>query len=204
MKKYKSSSLIPFGFTLIELLVALAIFSIMSVVAYRGLDAVMNTRAHLSAEERKWRDLAVFFSLVKGGVSNAVSRPVRGSGDLLEPAWLGKPVAVGENDAQLIFSRMGLPGQNGRLGDVQRLGYRLRDGNVELLLWSVLDQAPYTRPSVNRALRHVSSFELRYMDRKGTWQSSWPVIGQNDALPRALEVRIALESGERVSRIFAL
>ena len=191
------------GFTLVELLVALVIFSVMSVVAYRGLNAVLETREHLMADNRKWRELAVFFAQMKEGVTNVVNRPVRDSGDLLVPALVGKPDAVGENDAQLIFTRMGLPGQQGQLGDLQRFGYRLRDRNIELLVWPVLDQAPHTRPTVSLVLGHVSSFVVRYLDAKGVWQAKWPVIGQNDALPRAFEVRLGLKSGEQVTRVFA-
>jgi len=188
------------GFTLVELLVALAIFSVMSVVAYRGLNAVLETREHLMAENRKWRELAVFFAQMKESVTNTVDRPVRDSGDLLAPAFLGKPDAVGENDAQLIFTRMGLPGHQ---GDLQRFGYRLRDRNIELLVWPVLDQAPHTRPTVSLALGHVSSFVVRYLDANGVWQAKWPAIGQNDVLPRAVEVKLGLESGEQVTRVFA-
>lgn len=191
------------GFTLIELLVALAIFSVMSVVAYRGLNAVLETREHLMDDNRKWRELAVFFAQMKESVTNVVNRPVRDSGDLQSPAFLGKPDAVGENDAQLIFTRMGLPGQQGHLGDLQRFGYRLHDRNIELLVWPVLDQAPHTRPSVSLALGHVSSFVVRYLDERGVWQEKWPVIGQNNALPRAIEVRLGLESGEQVIRVFS-
>jgi general secretion pathway protein J len=192
------------GFTLVELLVALAIFSVMSVVAYRGLSAVLETREHLMDDNRKWRELAVFFAQMKESVTNVVNRPVRDSGDLQSPAFLGKPDAVGENDAQLIFTRMGLPGQQGHLGDLQRFGYRLRDRNIELLVWPVLDQAPHTRPSVSLALGHVSSFVVRYLDDRGVWQEKWPAIGQNNALPRAVEVRLGLESGEQVTRVFSL
>jgi len=191
------------GFTLVELLVALAIFSVMSVVSYRGLNAVLETREHLMDDNRKWRELAVFFGQMKESVTNIVSRPVRDSGDLQSPAFLGKPDAVGENDAQLIFTRMGLPGQQGHLGDLQRVGYRLRDRSIELLVWPVLDQAPHTRPSVSLVLGHVSSFVVRYLDDRGAWQEKWPVIGQNNALPRAVEVRLVLESGEQVTRVFS-
>jgi general secretion pathway protein J len=44
---------------------------------------------------------------------------------------------------------------------------------------------------------------VRYLDAKGVWQEKWPVIGQNDVLPRAVEVRLALVSGEQVTRVFA-
>lgn len=192
------------GFTLVELLVALAIFAVMSVAAYRGLNSALETREHLMADNRKWRELALFFAQMKESMANAVSRPVRDNNDLLAPAFLGKADVTGEDDAQLIFTRMGLPGQQGNLGDLQRFGYRLREQNIELLVWPVLDQAPRTRPAVSQALSHVASFALRYLDQQGVWQVKWPVPGQNDALPRAVEVRIGLQTGEQVTRIFAL
>lgn len=192
------------GFTLVELLVALAIFAIMSVVAYRGLNAVLETRQHLMDDNRKWRELAVFFTQMKESANSVVNRPIRNAGDLQAPAFLAKPDAIGEDDAQLIFTRMGLPDQQGKLGDLQRFGYRLRGHKIELLIWPVLDQAPYNRPTVNLALDHVSSFTLRYLDHTGAWHTKWPVVGQPDALPRAIEVKLGLESGEQVNRIFAL
>ena len=106
------------GFTLVELLVALAIFSIMSVMAYRGLNSALDTRDHLMQDNRKWRELAVFFTQMKDGMSNVVNRPVRDNGDLLSPAFIGKSVWIGEGDAQLIFTRMGFSGQKSSLGSV--------------------------------------------------------------------------------------
>ena len=47
------------GFTLIELLVALAIFAILSAFAYRGLDAMLQSREALQVESRKWRDVTL-------------------------------------------------------------------------------------------------------------------------------------------------
>ena len=49
------------GFTLIELLVALFVFAILAVTAYRGLNAVTQTRAHIDQETRKWQALERFF-----------------------------------------------------------------------------------------------------------------------------------------------
>ena len=43
------------AFTLVELLVALAIFAILAGFAYRGLDAMLQSRVRLEAESRKWR-----------------------------------------------------------------------------------------------------------------------------------------------------
>jgi general secretion pathway protein J len=194
----------PSGFTLLELVVALAIFALISIFAYRALDLVLDTRAKVTAEGKKWRNIALLFARLEQDLGRLVNRPVRDSHDLLSPALLGEPVPVGEDDAQLMFTRMGLEGQSGVLNDAQRLGYRLRDGNVEMLVWPVLDQAPRTRPEVDTVLSGVKAMEIRYLGADGTWLPRWPKPGAPGELPRALEITLELTTGERMTRLFAL
>jgi general secretion pathway protein J len=192
------------GFTLVEVLVALTIFALMSVLSYRGLTAVLQTREHVTEDNRRWRDLALTLAQIEQDLALAVNRPVRDSGDLLQPALLGDPQAIGANAAQLSFSRMGLAWQSGVLADVQRHGYRLNNGTLEQLVWPVLDQAPRSEPTVHALLERVNRFELRYLDAVGNWQSSWPLPGSLAALPAALEVVLELDGGTTVTRVFAL
>ena len=195
---------IPSGFTLLELVVALAIFALISVFAYRALDLVLETRIKVTAEGKKWRDITLLFTRMEQDMSRLANRPVRDSRDLLSPALIGEPVPVGEDDAQLAFTRMGLEGQSGVLGDVQRLGYRLKNGKVEMLVWPVLDQAPRTRPEAETLVSGVKGMEIRYLGAEGTWWTRWPKPGAPGELPRALEITLELPSGERMSRLFAL
>ena len=195
------------GFTLIEVLVALTIFALMSVLAYRGLSAVMQTREHLTEDNRRWRDIALTVAQLEQDLSQAVQRPVRDSGDLLLPALLGNPQPTRADEAQLSFSRMGLAWQTGVLADVQRHGYRLNNGTLEQWVWPVLDQAPRSEPAVNVLLERVNRFELRYLDASGNWQTRWPLPGVAAAtatLPAALEMVIELDGGTTVTRMFAL
>ncbi len=191
------------GFTLVEMLVALTIFALMSVLAYRGLNAALQTRAHLTEDNRRWRDIALTLAQLEQDMGLAVNRPVRGSGGLPLPALVGNAQAFGTNDAQLSFSRMGMAWQSGVLADVQRHGYRLNKGTLEQLVWPVLDQAPRSEPAVHPLLERVRRFELRYLDGSGNWQSRWPLPGMA-ALPAALEVVLELDGGVAVTRVFAL
>lgn len=190
------------GFTLVEMLVALTIFALMSVLAYRGLTAVLETRAHLTDDNRRWRDIALTLAQLEQDLGQAVNRPLRDNGDLLLPALVGNPQPVGD-DAQLSLSRMGMAWHTGVLADVQRHGYRLNDGTLEQLVWPVLDRAPRSEPVVHRLLERVSRFELRYLDGSGNWQPRWPLPGM-PALPAALEVVLEFDHGGVVTRVFAL
>lgn len=192
------------GFTLVEMLVALTIFALMSVLAYRGLSSVLQTREHLTEDNRRWRDIALTLAQLEQDLNQVVNRPVRDSGDLSLPAMVGNPQALGANEAQLSFSRMGLAWQTGVLADVQRHGYRLNNGTLEQLVWPVLDQAPRSEPAVYPLLERVNRFELRYLDGSGNWQPSWPLPGVAAILPAALEVVVELDNGARLTRVFAL
>ena len=192
------------GFTLLEILVALIIFSLMSVMAYRGLTTVLQTRAHLAQENQKWRAVAMLFARMEKDLSMLVKRPIRDPGDLSAAALIGKTNAVDEQDALLMFTRMGLPEQANALAGPLRFAYRLRNDSVEQLIWPVLDAAPRSAPSVNILLEQVTSLELHYLDRLGAWHATWPLAGNSQDLPSAVQVTLELKSKERITRLFAL
>lgn len=192
------------GFTLIELLVALAIFVVMAATAYRGLSAMLEARQRIEQENHKWRNVAQFYARLENDLEAVLDRPVRGTADLALPSLAGIESTVGEDDAQLSFTRSGYAGQAGMLSAPQRVGYRLHGNTLELLSWAALDQAPRSHPVINPALQDVTRFTLRYLDRNGSWQMQWPLPGRNSGLPAAVEASITLRSGENVQRIFAL
>jgi general secretion pathway protein J len=192
------------GFTLIELLVALVILTLISVAGYRGLNAVLQTRERVAAETRKWQHLAFFFSRVELDIAQVVHRQVRDSTSNNSPEWIGHNVLVGENDAELTFTRAGLTDQGFEMLPPQRIAYRLEKNSIVMLLWPALDQAPNTPPSRNTLLEGVSEFKLRYLDSANNWQELWPPSAAVTVTPSAVEMSLTLSSGEKISRIFAL
>lgn len=190
------------GFTLLELLVALSIFAVLSAMAYRGLNLMLETRAQVTAVGSKWQEVARVFARMEQDFAATVDRPVRSAGDLPLPPLAGDPVPVGEDAALVEVTRLGFPGQEGALQGLQRCGYRLRGQTLELVSWPVADRAPRTRPAADELLGGVQALEARYLARNGAWQDRWPLPGQS--LPAAVEIALVLDSGERVTRLFAL
>jgi general secretion pathway protein J len=187
------------------MLVALTIFALMAIAAYRGLTTMLDAGARIEVENQKWRNVALFFSRLENDLDAFRQLPIRSTSDLLLPALAGNAVIVGEDDAQLSFTRGGYSGQEEKLSAPQRVGYRWQQGRMEVLSWAILDQAPRSRPEVFRALEGVSKFELRYLDQSGNWQLQWPLPGQApDQPPDALEISLTLLTGEVVTRVFAL
>jgi len=189
------------GFTLVEVLLALAIFSVIAVLAYRATAALTEGEARLSAEARRWRTLEALFTRFEADIRQAVPRGSR-VGSRIEPAWLALP-ADGAGNAALVFTRAGAefaddPGLAG-----QRIGYRLRGHAVEIAYWPRVDNAADVQPAVYTLADGVSGFRVAYLGRAGAWRESWPVPGES-ALPRAVRVDLTLDSGEAVERWFAL
>ena len=196
----------PRGFTLIELLVALFIFALLSVTAYRGLNAITQTRAHIDHETRKWQVLDRFFARLDGETAQVLQRPVRTANGTEAPAWVGTPTAA-ENleEVQLAFTRNGGFDADGLPQTPQRIGYRLRQNKLELLRWTALDSAPYNVPSVDTMLEDVSEFNLRYLNSRLNWETQWPPkIPDAALLPKGVEVVLVLKSGEKLTRVFSL
>jgi general secretion pathway protein J len=200
------------GFTLIEVIVALSIFAVLSIIGYKGVSSLIQTKERVEVEDSKWQQLILFFDRFESDVKQSVNRPIRARDDNVEPAWFGRPTFTGEDGAQLVLSRFGDPEQSGFLMDTRRIGYRLHDGAVELLFWPSLDAAPSAKPEVFKVLTHVAQMTLSYLSADGRWLNSWPDLAptsqptsqQKSFAPAAVQLLIKLESGEIVTRIFAL
>ncbi|GAB3248392.1 GspJ family type II secretion system protein [Chitinimonas naiadis] len=185
------------GFTLIEILVALAVFSVLAVIAYQGVARLANAKQVMDADNRKWRELTVALARFDDDFAQVANRPWRDEGGTTQSAVRGAAGALDANGAQLELVRY--DGER-----LTHLGYRLRDGHLELLLWNALDLAPRSSPTALAMLDKVKTFSLRFLDGAGQWQLSWPQGAEAAQLPRGVEVTITLESGETVTRLFAL
>lgn len=192
----------PKGFTLIELLVAMLVFSLLAIAGYRGLQSVLDTRNHLDAETRKYQDLGQFFSRLEGQLAQASRRSAHLRDGREQSAFVGlASEASGLHDAQLMFTRGGGVDAAGGWVAPQRIGYRLRNHAVELLRWDHPDQAPNAEPKVDVVLQGVREFELRYLSLTMVWEKQWAGSSINVPLPKAVEVSLLLDSGEKFIRV---
>ncbi|PIX96187.1 MAG: type II secretion system protein GspJ [Hydrogenophilales bacterium CG_4_9_14_3_um_filter_63_34] len=188
------------GFTLLEVLVAVAIFALLGMAAYSGLDAVLKARARLDDENHQWRAVALFWTRLGRDLSAFVERPARLRGSAPQAAFLGEPVAMGEYAAQLELTRLGAA--DGGNAPPERVAYRLRGGKVEWLRWPALDSGPRAMPDVAVLLERVAALEFSYRDSAGVWNTRWPPAA-NLGHPTAVKVVLRLESGEALTRWYA-
>ena len=172
------------GFTLIELLTALLILSLLAVMSFRGLGAVLDARDQVRLETEKWRRVAVFYSRFQRDVQLSAPRPVLAAAGRLEFTRLATAEGI---DAP------------------RRVAYQLNQNHeIEISLWPGLDAAPNAKPARYAVLPAVAQFELRYLDSDLAWVDAWPRSERDPPLPRAVRLRLVLASGEELVRVFSL
>jgi general secretion pathway protein J len=191
------------GFTLIEIMSALLVLSLLALMSYRGLGAVLDAREHTRYETDKWRRVAAFLARFERDVQLAAPRPVRSAADTgtgTAPAWLGERSST--EQTRLEFSRFAA---TEGVDSARRIAYRLNEKNeVELWLWPGLDVAPDTLPARYPVLAGVQTFELQYLNPGLVWVNVWPSSPADPPIPQAVRLRIVLASSEEIVRVFAL
>ena len=208
------------GFTLLELLVAIAVLAVVGALGYRGLNSVLDAEARLQAESRRWSDIGLLFSQLSEDLTMAVGRTARDAADLTGPALLltsgaatvvdagsamaGASANAPGTDAQMVVTRLGIGEGAAAQSAPRRVGYRLRDGTLEYLVWPDLDAAPGTTPAAYELLLGVADLRWQALDVDGRWDSVWPANRPASSLPRAVSVRVILADGGEITRIVPL
>lgn len=191
------------GFTLLELLAAMAVLTVLGALAFRGLGSVLDAESRLQVETRRWNDLALLFSQLGEDMTMAVARPVRGFAGRTSPA-LSLRESTDLTQPQLVLTRLGIGEGSAAQSAPRRVGYRLREGKLEYLVWPSPDGVSGAPPAAHVALEHVAAVQWQALDADGRWLSAWPPGPGANALPRAVAVRLTLAGGDEVTRILAL
>lgn len=196
------------GFTLLELLIALAVFSVVSVMAYSGLNSVLNTEHDTRRQAEQFKRLQMGFVLLGRDVRQALNRPVRDEFGQPQPALAFQLNRLGQTSLELTHSGQRNPGDLPR-SHLQRVAY-LVDDEQQLVrqVWSVLDRADDSEPYQQVLLEGVQRLEIRFLDRAREWQSNWPpqAAADNTAnlseLPLALDIRLVSQRWGELRRLY--
>jgi general secretion pathway protein J len=194
------------GFTLIELLIAMTVLAVMAALAYGGLNGLI--RQYQQTDEQVARMVALQRTLVMLGNDllqvqpRSVREPFQGDRE-------GALVADDVADFPLAFTRGGWsnPAQR-RRATLQRVGWRLHDGQVERAHWQLVDRAQGAEPVITPLVDGVETLSWRFRARDGQWLELWPPAEQENvapsSLPTAVEVTLVLETGDEVLRVFSI
>ncbi len=192
------------GFTLFELLVATSVFAIVSYMAYSGLMQVMDARAHTKEVEARLAELQRAFLYLGRDINHAVDRPVRSEfGDELLALKGGE---LGDYRLELTRTGNRNPARAAR-SLLQRVAYMVEDNTLYRVTWPVLDRAQNTEPRRTVVLDKTESLEMRFLEKNGEWETTWPTVDDQQGLkgfPRAIGVKLKLSDMGEIDRIFIL
>lgn len=193
------------GFTLVELLVALAIFAILSVLAYGGYNNAVKQNEIARTSMKRLESLQTTMRLLTQDFEQLAPRPVRDVlGDSLLPALLAD--RRDQNICSLTragwTNPAGLPRPT-----LQRVSYFLdEDGKLIRQHYNVLDATLANEPVKRELIDRVKSVQLRYMDGQKEWQEQWPPLNTPPTAigrgrPVAVEIKLELEDIGEITRI---
>lgn len=182
------------GLTLIELMVALAVFAVLGVLSFRALSAASTSQSRLDAGFLRWNALDRSLGRVEGELLEIVVPP---AGSPTRQTRALQYVRQGDGvSGELSFPRL----DAGR--GVRRVGFRLRERQLEWLLWE--GREAVGTPQVEVLLADVNALHWQFID-KGRRLDDWPPdAARAGSLPDGLMLEIDLPDLGTVHRIIVL
>lgn len=203
---------IGYGFTLLELLVAMAIFSLVSAMAYGGLQAILKADHHTRQRTAMLAELQVTLALLERDLRQVVAVGYRDAFGDVQPPLRYSPLAT---EPELMLLRAG-SGEEQRL---RRVSWRGTEAGLERRLWEAVDagdaHSPLQRVFLADSMRiqgleRPLGFELRFLV-PGTSEverlDAWPPLRGNTEprlLPALIEIRLEVPGLGWVERHVAL
>ncbi len=189
------------GFTLIEMVVATAIFAIVSIVAYDGLNRVLKNQEHIQDSAKRLKNLQLTFRYFERDIGQVIDRSI------LNQYGDSQHAFVGNEDKAVSFTHSGWrnPANLAR-SRLQRVTYEISENTLSRFSWAQLDGAIAEEFFKTDLLKDVESLTMRYLDQNNQWHTTWPPLNssqQQIGVPKALEVTIKAEPWDEIKRLFA-
>lgn len=193
------------GFTLLEMVIAIAIFAIIAIVSYASLSRFLDTYDTLAARDAKFHSVEMAFTLLGRDFRYAADRPVRDAYGNIQQAMLAlpdTPIVPGE------IVRLTVAGPDIDVLSLQRLtrvAWRLENGKLIRVRWSVLDGGTPDESSSQTVLEDVDAVSLQFItvDKQNHLNYTNNYDGTGDR-PQGVVIEITLKGGLKYKRIFEL
>lgn len=181
------------GFTLLEILIALAIFAVVAALAWGGLDSLARSRRILAEEADKLSELQSGIGRLERDIRQALPRSVRSDSAATQDALAGTHTAL-ELSVWLPSGGWTSAGP-----EIQRVRWSCSDAGLERSRWASPDHTSAAPRSDAVLIKNSSDCHFRYYPARGPASDSWPIPGQAQVLPRAIELSFSRsENGKAV------
>lgn len=191
------------GFTLIEVMVAMAIFGMLTALAYASLGQTLNNSDMLTQRMDRLQSIQRTISFLSTELLQAAPRSVRADLGQFEPALLSSFAS----DFALQLTHNGWPNSAGvPRSTQQRTAYRIEDQELIRYHWNVLDRTVNNVPVATVMMEDIDSLTFRFLQDSGDWSDQWPPINTQTAsntntLPRAVAITLVLPDEGELTRV---
>ena len=221
------------GFTLIELLVALFITAIIFTIGYGAINQALNNHEEIKAHQSRLSEVQNAVRAMVQDFSELAARPVRdplgqnwvacittqsttGSSGSTGSASAATAAAPDDEDDDssapaddgapdlVAFTRGGWANPAGiQRSTLERVSYRIANGTLRRMHWTVLDDTEDALPVRRDLLTHVKSVTFRFMNDARQWTDQWPQLGTTSlrSRPYAVEITLELEDWGHIVRV---
>jgi general secretion pathway protein J len=182
------------GFTLLEIVIALAIFSVMSMMAYAGLAAMLDAKASTVPRAQQLAQLQTTLYLLNEDLSQVIKRPIRDQLGSSEPAF-----SIGRGNEILVFTRT-VPSwlANSSETNLLRVSYSLEKEALYRRVWTIPDRTQQTEYRRRKLLVTQGVTIKGFSAKTKTWGE---VVGE---IPQALDISFKLDGLGSVHRTFLI
>jgi general secretion pathway protein J len=190
------------GFTLLEILIAVAIFSVVSIMALGGYNQLITQSERINANNARTRAIQVAVQRMVQDFAEIEPRPVREPlGNAPQPVVFADP----RGERLVEFTRAGWSNPAGvPRPTLQRVAYRFEDNKLRREYWLALDRTLQAPPTTVVLLDQVKEVKLRFLSADRVYQDEWPARGGSSspyARPIAIEITLELEDLGKLVRL---
>ncbi|HED33516.1 MAG TPA: type II secretion system protein GspJ [Gammaproteobacteria bacterium] len=206
------------GFTLIEVMIAMAIFAIVSSLAYTGLQSVVNSKVKTEAALERLAELQMTMLTLTGDLQQLSNRDGH-------DALGGRLQKLTTQDSSLLidFTRGGWRNPANQVrSTLQRVAYRIDEDKLIRIHWPHVDRADDELRVERTLITNIDSLELRFMDNRNQWVPDWPdpnaqaqAAAANQGtggagaaatlpLPRAIEITLKMSDWGEIKRLVSV
>ena len=193
------------GFTLLELLVAVAVFAVLSAMAYGGLRNVIDNSQQTDIAMQRLQQVQLAMVKISRDFTQLSQRNIRD-----EYGNTNNYILTGEGDDVFIeFSRGGRRNPAEMLrSHLLRVAYKFEDNTLSRLHWPQLDRTQEMEPYESVLLEDVENASIRFLDNNNEWHNEWPPLdatGQADGstvVLSAIEFTLELQDWGEIVRLF--
>ena len=168
------------GFTLLELMIASIIFAIMAIMAYGGLDNVMDNSEASQQALSRLKQAQHTVTILNRDMNQLVQRDIRDGFGTTQPFLM----AGNDVDNLVEFTRSGRvnPGRLIR-STLQRVAYRFDEDKLVRLQWPQLDRTQEMEAKQSVLIDEVEQVTIRFLDQNNEWQEFWPPLNAQASAP---------------------